>query len=68
LAGQTHLLQSATQLIGIGAVFPQEWGSYDPAASPAAELYFSAGPDNGAGGLFGYHKPVATELTVGNDQ
>ena len=34
----------------------------------AAELYFSAGPDKGAGGLFGYLKPVATELTVGNDQ
>jgi uncharacterized protein (TIGR03118 family) len=43
-------------------------GSYDPAASPADELYFSAGPDHGAGGLFGYLKPVATELTVGNDQ
>jgi uncharacterized protein (TIGR03118 family) len=43
-------------------------GSYDSAASPAAELYFSAGPDHGAGGLFGYLKPVATELTVGNDQ
>jgi uncharacterized protein (TIGR03118 family) len=43
-------------------------GSYDPAASPAAELYFSAGPDGGTGGLFGYLKPVATELTVGNDQ
>jgi hypothetical protein len=43
-------------------------GSYDPAASPAAELYFSAGPDGGTAGLFGYLKPVATELTVGNDQ
>jgi uncharacterized protein (TIGR03118 family) len=43
-------------------------GSYDPAASPAAELYFSAGPDGGTSGLFGYLKPVATELTVGNDQ
>jgi uncharacterized protein (TIGR03118 family) len=43
-------------------------GSYDPAASPAAELYFSAGPDHGTGGLFGYLKPVATEMTVGNDQ
>ena len=43
-------------------------GSYAPAALPAAELYFSAGPDNGTGGLFGYLKPVATELTVGNDQ
>jgi hypothetical protein len=32
-------------------------GSYDPAASPAGELYFSAGPDHSTGGLFGYLKP-----------
>ena len=43
-------------------------GSYDPAGSPAAELYFTAGPNRGTGGLFGYLKPVSTELTVGNDQ
>jgi uncharacterized protein (TIGR03118 family) len=43
-------------------------GSYDPAGAPASELYFTAGPDHGTGGLFGYLKPVATELTVGNDQ
>lgn len=43
-------------------------GSYDPAASPASELYFTAGPDRGTGGLLGYLKPVSTELTVGNDQ
>ena len=43
-------------------------GSYDPAATPGGELYFSAGTDHGTGGLFGYLKPVATELTVGNDQ
>ena len=43
-------------------------GSYDPAASPAAELYFTAGPDHGTGGLFGYLKPVSTDLTEGNDQ
>jgi uncharacterized protein (TIGR03118 family) len=43
-------------------------GSYDPAGSPASELYFTAGPDHGTGGLLGYLKPVATELTVGNDQ
>jgi uncharacterized protein (TIGR03118 family) len=43
-------------------------GSYDPAGSPASELYFTAGPDQGTGGLFGYLKPVPTELTVGNDQ
>jgi len=42
--------------------------SYDPASSPASELYFTAGPDEGKGGLFGYLTPVSTELTVGNDQ
>ncbi len=43
-------------------------GSYDPAGSPASELYFTAGPNHGTGGLFGYLKPVSTDLTVGNDQ
>jgi uncharacterized protein (TIGR03118 family) len=43
-------------------------GSYDSAGSPASQLYFTAGPDRGTGGLFGYLKPVSTELTVGNDQ
>jgi uncharacterized protein (TIGR03118 family) len=43
-------------------------GSYDPAGAPASELYFTAGPDHGTGGLFGYLKPVSTELVVGNDQ
>jgi uncharacterized protein (TIGR03118 family) len=43
-------------------------GSYDPAGSPGSELYFTAGPNHGTGGLFGYLKPVSTELTVGNDQ
>jgi uncharacterized protein (TIGR03118 family) len=43
-------------------------GSYDAAGAPASELYFTAGPDHGTGGLFGYLKPIATELVVGNDQ
>jgi uncharacterized protein (TIGR03118 family) len=43
-------------------------GSYDSAGAPDAELYFTAGPDQGTGGLFGYLKPVAAELTMGNDQ
>jgi uncharacterized protein (TIGR03118 family) len=42
--------------------------STDPAGAPGAELYFTAGPDHGTGGLFGYLKPVAAELTTGNDQ
>jgi uncharacterized protein (TIGR03118 family) len=42
--------------------------NYDSAGSPAAELYFTAGPNHGSGGLFGYLTPVSTELTQGNDQ
>jgi uncharacterized protein (TIGR03118 family) len=43
-------------------------GSYDPAGAPGSELYFTAGPHRGTGGLFGYLKPAATDLTEGNDQ
>jgi uncharacterized protein (TIGR03118 family) len=38
----------------------------DPAASPAAQLYFTAVPNGG--GLFGYLTAVSTELTEGNAQ
>jgi uncharacterized protein (TIGR03118 family) len=40
----------------------------DPAGAPAAEIYFTAGPDHGSGGLFGYLPAVSTELTEGNSQ
>jgi uncharacterized protein (TIGR03118 family) len=43
-------------------------GSYDSAGAPGSELYFTAGPNHGAGGLFGYLKPAAADLTEGNDQ
>jgi uncharacterized protein (TIGR03118 family) len=43
-------------------------GSYDSAGAPGSELYFTAGPNKGAGGLFGYLKPAAADLTQGNDQ
>ena len=42
--------------------------NYNPAAAPATELYFSAGPVHGTGGLFGYLTAVSTELIKGNDQ
>jgi uncharacterized protein (TIGR03118 family) len=42
--------------------------SYDPDEAPAAELYFTAGPNQGTAGLFGYLIPVATELVQGNSQ
>jgi uncharacterized protein (TIGR03118 family) len=41
-------------------------GSYDPAGAPESELYFTAG--HSGTGLFGYLKPVPTELTAGDDQ
>lgn len=40
----------------------------DPAAAPAAEIYFTAGPNHGSGGLFGYLTAVSAELTEGNSQ
>jgi uncharacterized protein (TIGR03118 family) len=40
----------------------------DAAAAPAAEIYFTAGPNHGSGGLFGYLTAVSTELTEGNSQ
>jgi uncharacterized protein (TIGR03118 family) len=42
--------------------------SYDPDEKPAAELYFTAGPNQGTGGLFGYLIPVAAEQIQGNSQ
>jgi len=40
----------------------------DAAAAPAAQMYFTAGPNHGSGGLLGYLTSVSTELTEGNDQ
>ena len=69
------LVQDATgktlSINGLWALSPgnsASAGSYDPAGAPGSELYFTAGPNHGTGGLFGYLKPVSTELTVGNDQ
>jgi uncharacterized protein (TIGR03118 family) len=51
--------------IGAGNVSP---GNSDAAAAPAAQIYFTAGPNHGSEGLFGYLTAVSTELTEGNDQ
>jgi uncharacterized protein (TIGR03118 family) len=40
----------------------------DVAHSPAAELYFTAGPKGGSQGQFGYLIALPTELVQGNDQ
>lgn len=43
-------------------------GTLDPAAAPAAQLYFAAGPNGGADGLVGYLSADPAELTAGNGQ
>lgn len=55
---------------GIWAISPGNASpnNYDAAGAPAAELYFTAGPNHGSGGLLGYLTPVSTELIQGNDQ
>ena len=40
----------------------------DAAAAPAAQMYFTAGPNHTSGGLLGYLTSVSTELTEGDDQ
>ncbi|HEV2323464.1 MAG TPA: TIGR03118 family protein [Terracidiphilus sp.] len=42
--------------------------NYDSAGAPAAEMYFAAGPNHGAGGVFGFLTPIAADLIQGNDQ
>jgi uncharacterized protein (TIGR03118 family) len=43
-------------------------GNSDAAAAPAAQMYFTAGPNHGSGGLFGYLTSVSVELAEGNAQ
>jgi len=68
------LLQDASgKPLAINGVWALSPGNVSPnnndaAASPATEVYFTAGPNHGSGGLLGYLTAVSTELTEGNDQ
>jgi uncharacterized protein (TIGR03118 family) len=68
------LLQDASgKPLAINGVWALSPGNVSPnnsdaAAAPATEMYFTAGPNHGSGGLFGYLAAVSTELTEGNDQ
>ena len=42
--------------------------SFDPDEQPASEIYFTAGPKQGTGGLFGYLNAVSSELIQGSVQ
>jgi uncharacterized protein (TIGR03118 family) len=68
------LLQDASgkplAINGIWAISPGNVSpaNSDAAAVPAAQVYFTAGPNHGSNGLFGYLTAVSAELTEGNDQ
>ena len=73
--GEFHgLLEDASgkpiAINGIWAISPGNVSpaNNDAAAALATELYFTAGPNHGSGGLFGYLSAVSTELVKGNDQ
>ncbi len=68
------LLQDASgKPLAINGVWALSPGNVSPnnndaAGAPATQVYFTAGPNHGSGGLFGYLTAVSTELTEGNDQ
>jgi uncharacterized protein (TIGR03118 family) len=68
------LLQNASgkplSINGIWSLSPANVSpsSADPDEAPAAEIYFTAGPKQASGGLFGYLNAVPTELTEGSAQ
>jgi uncharacterized protein (TIGR03118 family) len=68
------LLQDASgKPLAINGVWALSPGNVSPnnndaAAAPAAEVYFTAGPNHTTGGLLGYLTAVSAELTEGNDQ
>ena len=55
---------------GIWAISPGNVSpaSSDPHVAPAAQMFFTAGPNQGSKGLFGYLTAVSSELTEGNAQ
>jgi uncharacterized protein (TIGR03118 family) len=68
------LLQDASgNPLAINGIWALSPGNLSPAnadatAAPAAQMYFTAGPNHGPGGLFGYLTAVSAQLTEGNAQ
>jgi uncharacterized protein (TIGR03118 family) len=68
------LLQDASgtplAINGIWAISPGNTSpnNFDASGAPSAELYFTAGPNHGTGGLFGYLTAVSADLIRGNAQ
>lgn len=67
------LLDASGKPLAINGVWSLSVGNVSPnnrdvAAEPAAQIYFTAGPNQQSQGLFGFLTAVAAELTQGNDQ
>jgi uncharacterized protein (TIGR03118 family) len=67
------LLDASGKPLAINGIWTLSPGNVSPsnndaAAAPATEMYFTAGPNHGSGGLFGYLTAVSTDLTEGNSQ
>jgi uncharacterized protein (TIGR03118 family) len=64
-AGGEPLAINGVWAISPGNVSPS---NTDPDDAPAAQMYFTAGPNHGSTGLFGYLTAVSSELIQGNQQ
>lgn len=67
------LLDTSGKPLAINGIWTLSPGNVSPnnndaASAPATEIYFTAGPNHGSGGLFGYLTAVSTDLTEGNSQ
>jgi hypothetical protein len=67
------LLDASGKPLAINGIWTLSPGNVSPsnndaASAPAAEIYFTAGPNHVPGGLFGYLTAVSTDLTEGNSQ
>jgi uncharacterized protein (TIGR03118 family) len=54
--------------ISIPGIWALSFGAGNANSGAPNQLFFSAGTDQGAGGLFGFFSPVAADLTQGSDQ
>jgi len=67
------LLDASGKPLAINGIWALSPGNVSPsnndaASAPATEMYFTAGPNHGSGGLLGYLTAVSTDLTEGNSQ
>jgi uncharacterized protein (TIGR03118 family) len=65
---QGKLEDANSNVISIPGLWGIAFGAGNANSGAPNDLYFDAGIDQGAGGIFGFLAPVASDLTQGNDQ